>query len=170
MDRLTLRFKSARYRETANSVKWGLIDMPHPDHINVYCGDAIFVPIPRKSPYAWINTHTGVVVEASRHEGGLNPRMCGDAVSMTLTSPLMPGVYHSTRRMKYLVLCDPALTRGNSPDATESQPTVAAVKALPGRDGFHEMKRIDNVAYAICLSFVLLRALLSLGQDKFACQ
>ncbi len=149
---------------------WKLIDTPDRDHISIFCGDSAFIPIPAKSPYAWICPKTGVSIEASTHGGDSNARMCGDAVSMAMTGRVMPRMFGDiVCDAKYLVLCDPALTRGSSPDSTESQPGVAAIKALPGDAGFYEGKPIENVALATCLSFTLVRQVMFLALPGF-CQ
>jgi hypothetical protein len=140
---------------------WKLIDTPDRDHISIFCGDSAFVPIPAKSPYAWICPKTGVSIEASTHGGDSNARMCGDAVSMAMTGRVMPRMFGDIiGDAKYLVLCDPALT---------SQPGVAAIKALPGDAGFYEGKPIENVALATSLSFSLVRQVMFLALPWF-CQ
>ncbi len=103
---------------------------------------------------------------ATDHGDDHRVRMCEPDVSLVIVDKSSVISADFKRDAKYIVLCDPALTRSDSMESTESQFDVIAIKALPGVAGFYEGKTIDNIAYATCLSFTIVYQIMSLSQPS----
>lgn len=106
---------------------------------------------------------TGVTVLSSPHNGDPNAQFYFTGLIATLLDYVTP-VASGPIYPQVLVLCDPALLKGTSPDSTGSQSSVGAIAALAGQAGLYPSKLISSVANTMCLSFLLLHEIMHATQ------
>lgn len=139
------------------------------DILTIYCGDYNFAANPDAGPNVWTDLSTGTNVYSAIHNGDPNASLCpAGGLGETLDYLMVqnPINIQGEQEAHIIILCDGALTKGVSPEATTSQPSVSAIIALGGTAGLYPGKVIDNIVYATCIASVLVHELMHVTQMK----